>query len=73
LLVGSPTRGREGVENGLLFMTLNSFPPKHCLLYSIEKVGLGTGEAAVEKGAAASNRGKWSEREERVKGRREGR
>ena len=47
----------------MLFMTLNSFPPKHCLLYSIEKVGLGTGEAVVETGATAFNRGKWSEGE----------
>src|SRR6187551_3290394 len=54
-------------------MTLNSSPTKHCLLHSIKKVGSDNAEAAVETGAAAANRAKWSEweggieREERGK------
>jgi hypothetical protein len=73
LLVGSPTKGSEGVENGLLFMTLNGSPTKHCLLHSIKEVGSDTAEADVETRAAAANIAKWSEweggseREEREK------
>ncbi|MDF0681397.1 MAG: hypothetical protein P0116_10585 [Candidatus Nitrosocosmicus sp.] len=72
MLVGSPTKGR-GVENGLLFTTLNGSPIKHCLLHSVRKVGWHTAGAAVEARTAGTNRGKWiegeggSEKEERGK------
>ena len=54
-------------------MPLNGSPTKHYLLHPITKVGSDTAKAAVETGAAAANRAKWSEweggseREERGK------